>query len=55
MVKEAYPAIVFNGWHFFTTKKFSLGNQYATAVQVRHGYKAPLGASYGILPLLFGT
>jgi len=55
MVKSAFPAIVFNGWHFFTTKQFSLGNQYATTFEVHHGYKAPQGASYGILPLLFGT
>jgi phosphate transport system permease protein len=55
MFKQAYPAIVFNGWHFFTTKAFSLGNLYATSTQTRHGYHAPPGASYGILPLVFGT
>jgi phosphate transport system permease protein len=55
MFKSAYPAIVFNGWHFFTTKKFDLGNQYSSSVQVRHGYKAPAGAQYGVLTLLFGT
>ncbi len=55
MFKQAYPAIVFNGWHFFTTKAFSLGNLYATNTQTRHGYHAPPGASYGILPLVFGT
>jgi phosphate transport system permease protein len=55
MIKSAYPAIVFNGWHFFSTKKFDLGNQYASGFQVRHGYKAPPGAQYGILTLLFGT
>lgn len=55
MVKTAYPAIVFNGWHFFTTKTFTLGNLYSTSGQTRHGYSAPAGASYGVLPLLFGT
>ncbi len=51
----AYPAIVFNGWGFFTTKTFTLGNLYGGALQVHHGYSAPAGASYGVLPLLFGT
>ena len=55
MFKQAYPAIVFNGWHFFTSKNFTMGNLYATSVEVRHGYKAAHGASYGVLPLLFGT
>lgn len=55
MVKTAYPAIVFNGWHFFDTKTFTLGNLYGGANQTRHGYTAPHGAEYGVLPLLFGT
>jgi phosphate transport system permease protein len=54
MVKEAIPAIRFNGWSFFTTKTFSAGNAYG-AVQVRNGQKAPAGAAFGVLPLLFGT
>jgi phosphate transport system permease protein len=55
MIKSAWPSIVFNGWHFFTTKSFDLGNQYSSSVEVRHGYKAPAGAHYGVLALLFGT
>ena len=55
MVKSAYPAIVFNGWRFFTTKTFTLGNLYSPAQTVRHGYHAAHGAQFGILPLLFGT
>jgi phosphate transport system permease protein len=54
MIKQAYPAIVFNGWGFFTNKAFNLGNLYGN-VEVRHGYKAAAGAQYGVLPLLFGT
>lgn len=54
MLKSAYPAIVFNGWHFFTTKKFTMGNLYGST-EVRNGYKAAHGASFGVLPLLFGT
>lgn len=55
MIKSAYPAIVFNGWRFFTTKNFTLGNLYGGAPEVRHGYQAAHGAQYGVLPLLFGT
>lgn len=54
MVKEAYPAIVFNGWHFFSTKTFTLGNLYGS-IQTKNGVKAPHGAAYGVLPLVFGT
>jgi phosphate transport system permease protein len=55
MLKSAYPAIVFNGWGFFTTKTFTLGNLYGGTPEVRHGFKAAHGAQYGILPLIFGT
>ncbi|HEX3426152.1 MAG TPA: phosphate ABC transporter permease subunit PstC [Acidimicrobiales bacterium] len=55
MVKEAFPAIVFNGWKFFTTKTFTFGNLYGGAPEVRHGYQAAHGAQYGVLPLIFGT
>jgi phosphate transport system permease protein len=54
MFREAYPAIVFNGWHFFSTKTFNLGNLYGST-ETRHGYKAAAGANYGILALLYGT
>ena len=55
MVKSAEPAIIFNGWHFFTGRTFSLGNLYSPTLANHHGYKAAHGASYGIAPLLFGT
>jgi phosphate transport system permease protein len=55
MIKSAYPAIVFNGWGFFTTKTFTLGNLYGGSVEVRHGYKASHGAHFGALPLIVGT
>lgn len=55
MVESAYPAIIFNGWRFFTTSTFTLGNLYGGAPEVHHGYQAAHGATYGVLPLLFGT
>ena len=56
MFRQAYPAIVFNGTHFFTSTKFDIGNQFSTgALEVHHGYKAQPGASFGVLLMLFGT
>jgi phosphate transport system permease protein len=56
MFKEAYPAIVFNGGHFFTSTKFYAGNTFSSsALEVHHGYKALPGASFGMLLMLFGT
>src|SRR5579872_1351797 len=46
MVKSAYPAIIFNGWKFFTTRTFTLGNLYGGADEVRHGYHGAHGAQY---------
>ena len=56
MVRIAWPAIWFNGWQFFTTKTFTLGNLYATGgLTTHHGYSAPPGAHYGVLTILVGT
>jgi phosphate transport system permease protein len=55
MIKEAFPAIVFNGWQFFTTKTFTIGHLYGGTDEIHHGYHAASGAHYGILPFLFGT
>ncbi len=55
MFKEAYPAIRFAGTGFFTSKTFSFGNLNSPALEIRNGYKAAHGATYGILPLIFGT
>jgi phosphate transport system permease protein len=56
MVRTAWPAIWFNGWQFFTTTTFTVGNLYATGnLPVHNGYAAPPGAHYGVLTLLFGT
>ncbi|MGH9121523.1 MAG: phosphate ABC transporter permease subunit PstC, partial [Acidimicrobiales bacterium] len=57
MFKSAIPSIAFNGFHFFTSKAFNLGNLYYTPNQLVHhgGYAAPPHASYGILLLVFGT
>jgi phosphate transport system permease protein len=55
LIKSAYPAIVFNGWHFFS-KGFSVGNGgYGTTIITHHGYKAEGGSKFGVLTLLFGT
>ncbi|MBO0692791.1 MAG: phosphate ABC transporter permease subunit PstC, partial [Acidimicrobiaceae bacterium] len=56
MIRSAYPAIVFTGGDFFTTKGFSVGTGgYNATIIHRHGYTASGGASFGLLTLLFGT
>lgn len=55
LIKSAYPAIIFNGTGFFTTKTFTLGSLYSTGTEIQHGFSAPKGAHFGILPLVFGT
>ncbi|HET6964802.1 MAG TPA: phosphate ABC transporter permease subunit PstC [Acidimicrobiales bacterium] len=54
MVRQAVPAIRFNGWHFFQTQTFNLGNQYGTP-QIRNGEQALPKAQFGVLAMLFGT
>ncbi len=52
---KGLPAIKVNGWHFFTSKAWSQGNQYATKPVIKNGVAMPPGASYGALPLIVGT
>lgn len=55
MVIEAWPAIRFNGWSFFTTKTFAIGNFYGGTLQHHNGYVAAPGARFGVLVMLVGT
>lgn len=50
----AWPAIVFNGFHFVTSNTWNLGNLYGDPVMVNGTEVAP-GAHYGILFLIAGT
>lgn len=50
----AARAIRFNGWKFFTTNGWSIGNQYANPIRV-HGILAMPGMHFGIFFLLVGT
>jgi phosphate transport system permease protein len=52
---KARPAIIVNGWGFFTRSSWSAGQAYATTVSHIHGFEVPTGASYGAGPLLVGT
>lgn len=52
---EAWPAIRFNGWSFFTTKTFTMGNLYGSALEHRNGQVAAGGAQYGVLAFVLGT
>jgi phosphate transport system permease protein len=55
LVTFSWPAIRFNGWGFLTGRIFTLGNLYGGTDEVHHGYHAAHGATFQILPLLFGT
>lgn len=51
----AWPSIIFNGWRFFWSIPWSIGNLYSGATIVHHGIAAPKGAEYGMLVFLVGT
>jgi phosphate transport system permease protein len=54
LVLEAWPAIVLNGWHFFTSSAWNPGQAYGSTL-TRDGIPYPQGAAYGALPLIVGT
>jgi phosphate transport system permease protein len=51
---KALPAIRYNGLGFFGRSTWDVGSLYANPVKTG-GVTHPLGASYGVLPLLIGT
>jgi phosphate transport system permease protein len=51
----AYPAIRFNGWQFFTTPIWNIGNQYGSGVESRSGFTGAPGAQFGALVFIFGS
>jgi phosphate transport system permease protein len=51
---KAYPAIKVNGWDFFTTSSWKLGNTYGATVHTK-GVEHPLGADYGAWAVIAGT
>jgi phosphate transport system permease protein len=56
LLLEAFPALSFNGWHFFSASEWKPGNLYSYGTGGSQGGVAhPPGASYGALPLIFGT
>lgn len=54
LVVEAYPAIRYNGWGFFTGSEWQGGNPYGTPTHAGGVYHLP-GAKYGAWPLISGT
>ncbi len=51
----AYPAIRFNGWGFFTSPIWNIGNQYGSGVATRNGFSGAPGAEFGALVFIFGS
>jgi phosphate transport system permease protein len=54
LLLKALPAIRYNGLGFFGRSTWDVGSLYANPVK-SGGVTHPLGASYGVLPLLIGT
>jgi phosphate transport system permease protein len=54
LVIKAIPAIRYNGIGFFGRSTWRVGSLYANPVTTG-GVEHPLGASYGVLPLVIGT
>jgi len=55
LLRESIPSIRYNGASFLTGLTWHMGNLYANSYTVRHGIRAPIGATYGIWPFIFGT
>ncbi len=55
LIAFAWPSVVWNGVHFFTSKAWQLGNLYQGQPVVRGGYQAAPGAEYGMVVFAVGT
>lgn len=55
LVVYAYPAIRFNGWAFFTSPIWNIGNQYGSGSETHNGIVGPPGAQFGALVFIFGS
>ncbi len=55
LLRDSWPSIMYNGWHFVTTITWNIGNLYSGGVTHRNGATAALGAAFGILPFIEGT
>ena len=55
LLASAMPSILFNGWGFLYHQSWNFGNFYSDATITRNGVQAPVGASYGALPIIAGT
>jgi phosphate transport system permease protein len=54
LLVKAWPAILINGWSFFTTSVWHTGNQYGKSV-TSHGITYVSGQQYGAVPQIVGT
>ena len=55
LIAYAYPAIRFNGFDFFTSAIWNIGNQYGSGVTTRNGFTGAPGASFGALVFIYGS
>jgi phosphate transport system permease protein len=55
LIAYAYPAIRFNGFGFFASPIWNIGNQYGSGTISRNGFTAEPGAAFGALVFIFGS
>ena len=55
LVISALPSILYNGLGFLYQQDWNFGNFYNNATVTHNGIQAPVGASYGALPIIVGT
>ncbi len=55
LLVSAYPSILYNGIGFIFHQDWNFGNFYSNSTNTVNGIVAPVGASYGALPIIVGT
>jgi phosphate transport system permease protein len=55
LLLNAFPSILYNGAGFLYNQQWNFGNFYNNTTVTKNGIQAPLGASYGALPIIVGT
>lgn len=55
LVISALPSMLYNGLGFLYQQNWNFGNFYSNSTITHNGIQAPVGASYGALPIIVGT
>ncbi|MDA8344514.1 MAG: phosphate ABC transporter permease subunit PstC [Thermaerobacter sp.] len=55
LLRDSWPSILYNGWHFVTTLTWNIGSLYSRTLSHHNGATAASGAAFGIVPFIVGT